>query len=365
MAPVVEALAAHAADIETRICFTGQHASLVDQVMTAFSMERHYELALMKEGQSVYDVVQGGLFGVPEVIRDFRPDVVLVQGDTATVFSAALAGFFEGVRVGHVEAGLRSGDLRSPFPEEGLRRMTDAITSFHFAPTHQAADRLIAEGVPETSIALTGNTVVDALQRVSDLRRPFTSGTLREIVANQRRLVLLTAHRRESFGQPLRDLFGAVRALADARDDISVLYPVHPNPDVRKPAWELLAGHPRVHLVDPLDYFDLVGALKAADLVLTDSGGIQEEAPTFGTHVLVLRSVTERPEGIDAGVAELVGTDPALIVARANAALDDPRDHAGVNPYGDGQAGRRIADVLVSHLTGRPRETRDWEGPAA
>ncbi|MEM7417391.1 MAG: UDP-N-acetylglucosamine 2-epimerase (non-hydrolyzing), partial [Gemmatimonadota bacterium] len=360
-----DALAAYGADVETRICFTGQHASLVDQVMTAFSMERHYELALMKEGQSVYDVVQGGLFGVPEVIRDFRPDVVLVQGDTATVFAAALAGFFEGVKVGHVEAGLRSGDLRAPFPEEGLRRMTDAVSSFHFAPTRRAAERLTAEGVPASAISLTGNTVVDALQRVSELNRPFTSGTLREMVVNQRRLVLLTAHRRESFGEPLRDLFGAVRTLADEREDISVVYPVHPNPEVRVPAWELLAGHPRVHLVDPLDYFDLVGALRAAELVMTDSGGIQEEAPTFGSHVLVLRSVTERPEGIDAGVAELVGTDPGLILERAHAALDDRPDHSGINPYGDGHAGRRIADILVSHLTGRPRETDDWAGPQA
>lgn len=362
MAPVVDALAAYAPEIETRVCFTGQHASLVDQVMSAFSMERHYELAIMKEGQSLYDVVHGGLVGIPEVIQDFQPDVVLVQGDTATVFAAALAGFFERVKVGHVEAGLRSGDRSSPFPEEGLRQMTDAISDFHFAPTATAAARLRSEGVPDHRISLTGNTVVDALQRVSALNRPFSSGTLRELVATGHRIVLLTAHRRESFGAPLREVFGAVRQLAAEREDIAVVYPVHPNPEVRTPAWEVLAGQPRVHLTDPFDYFDLVGALRESSLVLTDSGGIQEEAPTFGTHVLVLRAVTERPEGIDAGVAELVGTDAETILERARAALDAAPRHDIPNPYGDGKGGERIADVLASHLTGRARTTEDWAG---
>lgn len=362
MAPVVDALAKYAPEIETRVCFTGQHASLVDGVMSAFSMKWHYELSIMKEGQSLYDVVHGGLLGIPEVIRDFEPDVVLVQGDTATVFTAALSAFFERVRIGHVEAGLRSGDRTAPFPEEGLRQMTDAITDFHFAPTALAADRLRREGVGESRISLTGNTVVDALHRVSELKRPFSSGTLRELVAERRRLVLLTAHRRESFGAPIREALGAVRRLVDERADITVVYPVHPNPEVQAPAWEILAGHERIHLVEPLDYFDLVGALKAADLVLTDSGGIQEEAPTFGAHVLVLREVTERPEGIEAGVAELVGTDPDRILERARHALDSGHRHDGLNPYGDGRAGERIADILVSALTGRPRTTQDWGG---
>lgn len=360
MAPVVQALSAYAPDVETRVCFTGQHASLVEGVVGAFSMEPDYELGLMKPGQSLYDVVRGGLRGIPDVIRDCGPDVVLVQGDTATVFTAALSAFFERVRLGHVEAGLRSGDRSAPFPEEGFRQMTDAITDFHFAPTAHAAARLRAEGLPDHRIYLTGNTVVDALRRVSEVERPLGNPVLREVVEAGRRLVLLTAHRRESFGAPLRAAFGAVRRLADEREEVSIVYPVHPNPQVRSAAAEVLAGHPRIHLVDPLDYFDLVGALKAADLVLTDSGGIQEEAPTFGTHLLVLREVTERPEGIEAGVAELVGTNPDQILERAHASLDAGGKHTGGNPYGDGRAGERIADIVVSELTGRPRLTEDW-----
>lgn len=364
MAPVVSALANHAEDVEARVAFTGQHTELVDQVLTAFSMEADYDLAIMREGQTLYDVVQRALDGLRDAVRDFDPHMLLVQGDTATVFTGALVGFFEGVPVGHVEAGLRSGDKSAPYPEEVLRRLTDVVADHHFAPTRQARDQLLAENAPASHIHVTGNTVVDALHSVADLERPISNGALREIVADEGiRLVLLTAHRRESFGEPLRRIFQAVQQIADEHEDVAVLYPVHPNPEVQAPAREMLSGHPRISLTGPLDYFDLVAALRHAHLVLTDSGGIQEEAPTFGVPVIVLRDVTERPEGVAAGVAELAGTDAELVVARARARLAGHRhSKPTANPYGDGRAGARIADIVVSALTGRPRETRDWDG---
>lgn len=364
MAPVVSALAPYADEVETRVAFTGQHTRLVDQVLGAFEMEAHYDLAIMKEGQTLYDVVQLALEGLRDAVRDFSPDLLLVQGDTATVFAGALVGFFERVPVGHVEAGLRSGDKAAPFPEEVLRRLTDVVADHHFAPTRRARDLLLAENAPATRVHVTGNTVVDALQSVADLERPIGNDALRDIVLDEsRRLVLLTAHRRESFGEPLRRVFQAVRQIADEREDVVVLYPVHPNPNVLEPARDVLSGHSRIVLTEPLDYFDLVAALRHSDLVLTDSGGIQEEAPTFGVPVLVLRDVTERPEGIAAGVAELVGTDGEAVAARARILLDgDDASRAVANPYGDGRAGERIADIVVSELTGRPRKTTDWDG---
>jgi UDP-N-acetylglucosamine 2-epimerase (non-hydrolysing) len=272
-------------------------------------------------------------------------------------------GFFERVPVGHVEAGLRSGDKNAPFPEEVFRRLTDVISDFYFAPTGRSRDLLLAENVPADAIYVTGNTVVDALTEVGAQNRPIENEQLRSVVLDtSRRLVLLTAHRRESFGAPMRELFAGVRALADQVEDIEIVYPVHPNPNVLQPARELLSGHPRIHLTEPLDYFDLVAALRAASLVLTDSGGIQEEAPTFGTPVLVLREVTERPEGIDAGVAELVGTDAAKIIAGGLQALSSDGGSRASNPYGDGLAGKRIADIVVSSLTGVARSTQDWDG---
>lgn len=362
MAPVVEALRACAPDLETRVALTGQHTDLVDQVMESFGMEADYDLEIMKEGQTLYDVVHRALDGLRDVVTDFRPDVLLVQGDTATVFVGSLVGFFERVKVGHVEAGLRSHDKWAPFPEEIFRRLSDVLSDYYFAPTALARDALLAEGVPADRIHLTGNTVVDALLTVAAEDRPVKDPVLAGVLEGEGRLVLMTAHRRESFGEPIREVFRAVRELADTVDDIEIVYPVHPNPNVREPAVELLSDHPRIHLTDPLDYLDLVTGLKHAALVLTDSGGIQEEAPTFGTPVLVLREVTERPEGVDAGVAELVGTDRALIVARSLAALE--RSAGGTpppNPYGDGRAGERTADVILADLTGRARATEDWQ----
>jgi UDP-N-acetylglucosamine 2-epimerase (non-hydrolysing) len=371
MAPVVAALR-KTDRVETRLALTGQHSDLLDQALGAFRLEPDYDLGIMRVGQTLYDVGQGCLEGLKEVVQAYRPDMVLVQGDTATVFFASLVAFFEKIPVGHIEAGLRSGEKWAPFPEEVFRRLTDVITDLHFAPTPRAAKTLLAEGVRPEQVHVTGNTVVDALLHVISADREPEDPTLAAVIADvDSRLVLLTAHRRESFGQPLRDVFASVRKIADEHPDVEILYPVHPNPNVTQPATELLGNHPRIHLVEPLTYLDLVTALKHAHLILTDSGGIQEEAPTFGAPVLVLRDVTERPEGIEAGVARLVGTDGERILAEARELLaggapstDDAEGSEGAsNPYGDGKSGERIADIVVSTLTGSPRSTSDWEGP--
>lgn len=365
LAPVVTALEAHSASIETRVALTGQHTDLLDQVLELFALVPDWELGIMREGQDLYDLAEGCLTGLRGVVSEFEPDLILVQGDTATVFFAALVGFFERTRVGHVEAGLRSGDKWRPYPEEIFRRLSGVVADLHFAPTVAARNNLLAEGIAQEQVFLTGNTVVDALRGVAARSLPVEDPVLREILEGSGRLVLLTAHRRESFGAPIREVFAAVRELVDRFEDLRILYPVHPNPNVREPAYELLGDHPRIHLVAPLGYSDLVHALERSTLVLTDSGGIQEEAPTFGTPVLVLREVTERPEAVLAGVARLVGVDRARIVETAGNLLADEAARRemvrAVNPYGDGHAAERIADIIVHTLTGAPRRTTDWE----
>lgn len=366
MAPVVRALE-NRGGAEHRVVLTGQHDEMVHQVLSAFGIEPDYDLELMTPGQSLHDVGRACLDGLKDVAADFRPDATIVQGDTATVFFAGVAAFFERSRLAHVEAGLRSGDKWAPFPEEMLRRMTDVLADYCFAPTSEAARNLKREGVPADRVFVTGNTVVDALRDMRARHRRVEDPRVARLTAgsSSRRLVLLTAHRRESFGAPLRAVFEAVKALASRFDDIEVLCPVHPNPNVRAPAEAVLGGIERVHLTHPLSYGDLLTVLDLASLVLTDSGGIQEEAPAFGTHALVLRDVTERPEAVRAGVATLVGTDPARILAEASRRLDRPgggRPRVS-NPYGDGRAGERIADILLADLAGTRRETEDWAGP--
>ena len=367
MAPVIDALRRRGGCIH-RLALTGQHTEMVGQVLDVFGLEADYDLKLMKPGQSLYDVGHACMRGLREVAEDFRPEVTVVQGDTATVFFAGLVTFFQRGRLAHVEAGLRSREKWSPFPEEMLRRMTDTVSDFCFAPTAEAASNLVGEGISPERIFVTGNTVVDALLRMR--RRPLAVRDARTaaLIAGGGRLVLLTAHRRESFGAPLERVFRTVASLAERFDDIDILYPVHPNPRVLDPARRILGGTSRVHLVDPLAYGDLVAALDRASLVLTDSGGIQEEAPAFGVHTLVLREVTERPEGVGAGAATLVGTDPDRILAEAAAHLSGRRAACPAgNPYGDGRAAERIADILLAELAAVPRRTRDWEpgGPLA
>ena len=363
MAPVIRALHARGGCTH-RLALTGQHTEMVDQVLGVFDLEADYDLDLMKPGQTLYDVGHACMDGLREVAEDFRPDVTIVQGDTATVFFAGVVTFFQQGRLAHVEAGLRSRKKWSPFPEEMLRRMTDTVSDFCFAPTSEAAANLAAEGIEAERIFVTGNTVVDALHQMRSRVPDVRDATAAALAAGPRRLVLLTAHRRESFGEPLEQVFGAVAALAERFDDIDILYPVHPNPRVKGPAHRILGGRPRVHLIDPLDYGDLVAVLERASLVLTDSGGIQEEAPAFGVHTLVLREVTERPEGVRAGAATLVGTDPELILTEASQHLAGRRAACPAgNPYGDGRAGERIADILLAELTGVPRALTDWSAP--
>ena len=364
MAPVITALECRDELVETRLALTGQHTTLVEQVLQVFDIRPDYDLDIMKEGQNLYDVVHQALEGLRGVVQDFQPDLLLVQGDTATVFVGSLVGFFEKIKVGHVEAGLRTNDKWAPWPEEMFRRMTDVVADYHFAPTHQARKALLEENVSGSNIHVTGNTVVDALLHISERKTQVENETLRKVIEGGRRLVLLTAHRRESFGTPLVDIFSAVRSLADEHPDIEIVYPVHPNPNVLIPAKESLSNHPRIHLTEPLNYVDLTRAIEVADLILTDSGGIQEEAPTFGTPVLILRDVTERTEGVEAGTASLVGTDPSRILVEGRRCLVDRTrsDERPPNPYGDGRAGTRIADILLANFLGCPRQTEDWVG---
>ena len=366
MAPVLRALQEREGDLETALALTGQHTAMVDQVLTTFGMEPDFDLQVMREGQDQYDLAHACLDGLRRVTAEYRPDLILVQGDTATVFYASLVGFLERVRVGHVEAGLRSRDKWAPFPEEVYRRLADVLADLYFAPTPRARENLLGEGIPAERIYLTGNPVVDAIRAVAGREGAPENRILGRLRDSGAPFALLTAHRRESFGAPLREVFSAILALVETRPELEILYPVHLNPQVQEPAREILSGHPRVHLTEPLGYLDLVRALSWARLVLTDSGGIQEEAPTFGVPVLVLREVTERPEGVEAGVARLVGTRKERILEAALSLLGQ-KDQGNslqvpLNPYGDGKAGERIADIVQAALTGAPRKTADWDG---
>ncbi len=364
LAPLIAALKQRHSEVETRVVLTGQHTDLMDQVLTAFEIPTDWDLGIMREGQNLYDVAEGCMNGVRDVVREYKPQVMLVQGDTASVFFSSMVGFFERVKVGHVEAGLRSHDKWRPYPEEMFRRLTSVSADLHFAPTREARDHLLRENVPRAQVFLTGNTVVDSLLEVSQRNLPINNPELQKAIASKRPFVLVTAHRRESFGSPIREAFNAVRELADRHSDALFFYPVHPNPEVQRPAREILAGHESIVLTKPLGYFDLIAALKHATFALTDSGGIQEEAPTFGTPVLVMREVTERPEGVQAGIAQLVGTSYDKIVQLGSALLTGSMRTAmarAVNPYGDGQAAPRIADIVVHDLTGTPRLMTDWE----
>jgi UDP-N-acetylglucosamine 2-epimerase (non-hydrolysing) len=351
MAPVVEALARREDAVRSVVCVTGQHREMLDPVLSLFSIAPTVDLDVMQPGQTLAGLTSRLIDGLDRVCREVEPDWVLVQGDTTTAMAGALVAFYRGTRLGHVEAGLRSGDLRRPFPEELNRRLADLVADAHFAPTARARDVLLAEGVPSDRIRVTGNTVVDALLRVAALPYDWSSGPLAQ-VPSDRRLVTITAHRRESFGAPFRELCLAVRDLAERHgDEVQFVYPVHLNPRVREPVMRLLSGVAGVTLLDPLDYQSLVQLMKASELVLTDSGGLQEEAPSLGVPVLVMREVTERPEGIEAGVARLVGTDRRVIRQEVSRLLADAEARAAMaaaaNPYGDGNAGERVVECLL------------------
>lgn len=349
MAPVIAELNRREG-IQSTVCVTAQHREMLDQVLTLFQIKPDYDLDLMRKDQSLDALTAAVFTHLGPVLDDVRPDWVLVQGDTTTVMAAALAASYHRVRVGHVEAGLRTRDKWNPFPEEINRRVAGSVSDMHFAPTESARANLLAEGVDPEMIILSGNPVIDALQQVLTIPYDFADGPLAAI-ENARRVVLITAHRRENFGAPLERIFEGLRTLAEAYPQTAFVYPVHLNPHVQEPAHRCLGGIPNLHLLAPLDYLPMAHLLQRAVLVLTDSGGLQEEAPALGTPVLVLREVTERPEGVEAGTARVVGTDPSRIVAEASRLLDDEGAYAAmaqaVNPYGDGRAAERIVNALL------------------
>jgi UDP-N-acetylglucosamine 2-epimerase (non-hydrolysing) len=358
MAPVVRMLA-QTRGIESRVCVTAQHREMLDQVLHLFQIKPDYDLDLMRDDQGLAELSAAIFTHLDPVLVHFKPDWVLVQGDTTTVAIAALLAYYRRIRVGHVEAGLRTFDKWQPFPEEINRRVAGVAADLHFAPTEWTRRNLLREGVDDKLIAVTGNPVIDALQFVAKQPEPQSVNELiRKLGVGNREsktgksLVLVTAHRRENFGKPLEAICEALKELA-ARGDVEIVYPVHLNPNVQEPVNRLLGDIPQISLLPPLDYLPLVHLMKHARLILTDSGGIQEEAPAFGIPVLVLREVTERPEGVEAGTVKIVGTDTGRILEEANCLLDDPAAHArmaqAANPYGDGHAAEKIVQALLNH----------------
>lgn len=359
LAPVLHQLGTRP-EFVTKVCVTAQHRSMLDQMLELFEIRPDYDLDLMQEDQSLFQITANALGRIEGVLRKEAPDVVLVQGDTTTTFAAALAAYYLRIRVGHVEAGLRTGDPYNPFPEEMNRRLADVLSDWCFAPTEKARQNLLAEGTPPQKVFVTGNTVVDALQLI--LRRQSEPAAQQELDGQfaERygvplepgvRLILVTGHRRESFGPEFRNICWGLRMIAERNDRVRIVYPVHLNPNVRGPVFEILGDVSRVHLLEPLDYATFVWLLNRCYLVLTDSGGIQEEGPALGKPVLVLRWKTERPEGVEAGVAELVGTDRDSIFNATQRLLHDPdayrRMANRVDLYGDGHAAERIAEILL------------------
>lgn len=362
MAPVVLGLAKHH-KIESKVCVTAQHRQMLDQVLDLFAISPDYDLDLMTEGQDLFDITARSLLGLRDTLRQERPDLVLVHGDTTTCFTATLAAFYEGIPVGHVEAGLRTGNLKAPFPEEANRTLVGRLASYHFAPTDSARNNLLAEAVPDNRICVTGNTVIDALLMVRKMvvKYPeefwienFGAEIYNHVVDHDRKLILITGHRRENFGQGFIDLCSAIRDLAIRHPDWDMVYPVHLNPNVQKPVYETLGGHKNIFLIKPQDYAPFVWLMNQSDLVLTDSGGIQEEAPSLGKPVLVMREVTERPEAVDAGTVKLVGTSQENIIGSIERVLLDKDVYCGMsrahNPYGDGKAVTRILDFLSKDI---------------
>lgn len=356
MAPVVQKLAC-TPGIESLVCVTAQHRQMLDQVLDLFDIVPDIDLNLMRPNQSLASLTSAIFTSLDPVFEDLRPDWVLAQGDTTTVMATALLAYYHRIRFGHVEAGLRTGDKWQPFPEEVNRQVAGVVADLHFAPTEWSRQNLLREGIANQKIRVTGNPVIDALQVVaSQPAPPDLERLLVQIGLNRagsgKRLIVVTAHRRENFGQPLEDICAALRSLAETYgESVHLVYPVHLNPNVQEPVYRLLSRIPNITLLPPLDYLPLVHLLRRASLVLTDSGGIQEEAPGLGVPVLVLREVTERPEGVEAGTVRLVGTGREKIIAESRLLLDDPAAHAAmaqaVNPYGDGQAAGRIVEALL------------------
>lgn len=350
MAPLVLELQKHPEQIESIVCVTAQHRQMLDQVLDFFRITPDYDLNVMKDRQTLTETTVRVLEGLEPVLRESKPDIVLVHGDTLTCFLASYAAFLQQIPVGHVEAGLRTWNKLSPYPEEMNRQLVGVLADVHFAPTDWSANNLRKENKPESAIYITGNTATDVFQYTVD--KSFSHPVLDW--AAGKRMILMTAHRREALGEPHRNIFRAVKRIADEFEDVAFVYAVHPNPAVREPANEILGDHPRIKLIEPLDVFEMHNFFPHAYMIMTDSGGIQEEAPSFGLPTLVLRDTTERPEGIEAGTLELVGTNEADVYARARALLSDAqlyeRMSQAANPYGDGQASVRIAEAILHHF---------------
>ena len=349
MAPVVKALEA-AEDMESIVTVTAQHREMLDQVLHLFSITSDYDLNIMSQGQTLYDVTCKALLGLQGVLKEAKPDVVLVHGDTTTTFVGALAAFYEGIPVGHVEAGLRTGNIYSPFPEEMNRKLTGAIGTYHFAPTSTSESNLLKENINPAHLYVTGNTVIDALQTTVQTDYTFKEELLNQIDYINNKVILVTTHRRENLGDPMRNVYEAVRDIINEQADVEVIFPMHRNPKVRSIVQEVLGDMPRVHLIEPLEYEPFANLMARTYLIMTDSGGIQEEAPSLGKPVLVLRDTTERPEAVEAGTVKLVGTDKESVYRTATELLVNETAYLAmsnaVNPYGDGLASDRIVQAL-------------------
>ena len=337
-------------NFSTVVCVTGQHRQMLDQVLDAFKVVPNYDLSIMKDKQTLFDITIDILNKIKSVLEEVKPDIVLVHGDTSTAFATALACFYLQIPVGHVEAGLRTYDIYSPYPEEFNRQAVGIVSKLNFAPTENAKQNLIREGKPASSIFVTGNTAIDALK--TTVRNEYTHPELEW--ANDGRLIMITAHRRENLGEPMKNMFRAIRRVMDEYPDVKAIYPIHMNPLVRDIANEVLGGDERIHIIEPLEVLDFHNFLSRSYLVLTDSGGIQEEAPSLGKPVLVMRDTTERPEGIEAGTLKMVGTDEEVIYQNFKLLLEDDNEYAKMsnasNPYGDGFASKRIIDILENVL---------------
>ncbi|AJG66518.1 non-hydrolyzing UDP-N-acetylglucosamine 2-epimerase [Bacillus anthracis] len=350
MAPLVLELQKHPEKIESIVTVTAQHRQMLDQVLSIFGITPDFDLNIMKDRQTLIDITTRGLEGLDKVMKEAKPDIVLVHGDTTTTFIASLAAFYNQIPVGHVEAGLRTWDKYSPYPEEMNRQLTGVMADLHFSPTAKSATNLQKENKDESRIFITGNTAIDALK--TTVKETYSHPVLEKLGNN--RLVLMTAHRRENLGEPMRNMFRAIKRLVDKHEDVQVVYPVHMNPVVRETANDILGDHGRIHLIEPLDVIDFHNVAARSYLMLTDSGGVQEEAPSLGVPALVLRDTTERPEGIEAGTLKLAGTDEETIFSLADELLSDKEAHDKMskasNPYGDGRASERIVEAILKHF---------------
>lgn len=348
MAPVVKELEKHSNSVESVVCVTGQHREMLDQVLSLFEIEPQIDLNLMEPNQTLASLTARVMTGLTEIIVDIKPDVVLLQGDTTTAMVASLAAFYQKVPVGHVEAGLRTYNKYSPFPEEINRRLISILATYNFAPTQTSVDALISEGFPMDSVFLTGNTVIDALLMTVNKKCELDM----DILNSDRKLILVTAHRRENFGKPFLDMCTAMKEITRRNADVDIVYPVHLNPNVRKAVNQILSNEERVHLIEPMEYRKFVHLMNHSYIVLTDSGGIQEEAPALGKPVLVMRNETERPEAIECGTAKLVGTETEAIISATEKLLKDEKEYEkmsnAISPYGDGHAAEKIVEILLS-----------------